>query len=548
MLKPVSTIAGQDQTTLTDVRDKLVGEWDQEAKLAARDARAQEKARLIAARNEQIGLERNMQTLLVQANKALRQGKYADAIELYNLAIREHPALAKIIKFNLELARNRHVKKSASPLEKTSDDTIKIKFEATNSIQEAAVETTKSDHSQVQENPSHPAHPDAELLRDSVFFDEAFYSRQAAINGDKDIDLATHYLAIGSRQGLDPSPKFSTKFYLYMHDDVAAAGINPLTHYLLFGKYEGREISQAGWVEPDHSTQQKRQPPLESWIDANRLTPKRISQLQNLLHQNGYKTTKSPKFDLEVYEFSKRIQSKEIITFDIFDTLLIRSVVKPTDIFTIIEKEVKNIGIYSGPFCQERILAENEARRNSSHEEITLEEIYNTLQTKLKLTNRITETIKSIELETEIKNIQPRPLGMKLYEIALNSMKKVHLISDFYMPASSIRKILTKIGVLEFESLWVSCDHRATKHTGRLFDLFISQLKTQPSSIIHVGDNQHSDGEMARSRGITPYVLAKELDMAHQNPLLLRSWGNDFANRTLKPAESVLISISMPIK
>lgn len=44
----------------------------------------------------------------------------------------------------------------------------------------------------------------------------------------------------GWRKGIDPSPDFSTALYLQYYSDVAAAQINPLNHYILFGKGEGR--------------------------------------------------------------------------------------------------------------------------------------------------------------------------------------------------------------------------------------------------------------------------------------------------------------------
>jgi hypothetical protein len=41
-------------------------------------------------------------------------------------------------------------------------------------------------------------------------------------------------------EGRDPSAMFSTNGYLTGYPDVAAAGVNPLEHYLQFGMAEGR--------------------------------------------------------------------------------------------------------------------------------------------------------------------------------------------------------------------------------------------------------------------------------------------------------------------
>lgn len=49
-----------------------------------------------------------------------------------------------------------------------------------------------------------------------------------------------HFDTFGWREGRDPSAYFSTTGYLHAYADVAAAGINPLTHYRMFGAHEGR--------------------------------------------------------------------------------------------------------------------------------------------------------------------------------------------------------------------------------------------------------------------------------------------------------------------
>ncbi len=49
-----------------------------------------------------------------------------------------------------------------------------------------------------------------------------------------------HYNSFGWREGRDPSSRFDTTSYLAANPDVAAAGVNPLDHFLMNGIYEGR--------------------------------------------------------------------------------------------------------------------------------------------------------------------------------------------------------------------------------------------------------------------------------------------------------------------
>jgi len=74
------------------------------------------------------------------------------------------------------------------------------------------------------------------------FFDIDFYGAQIERIRVKEPSLTEHYLNSGWKLGLDPSREFSTYGYLLFHEDVLAAGINPLVHYLLFGKSENRIV------------------------------------------------------------------------------------------------------------------------------------------------------------------------------------------------------------------------------------------------------------------------------------------------------------------
>lgn len=52
-----------------------------------------------------------------------------------------------------------------------------------------------------------------------------------------------HYLRVGFRQGIQPSTRFNSEWYLKQHPDVATAGENPLLHFLECGVHEGRRSS-----------------------------------------------------------------------------------------------------------------------------------------------------------------------------------------------------------------------------------------------------------------------------------------------------------------
>lgn len=78
-----------------------------------------------------------------------------------------------------------------------------------------------------------------ELIRNSKYFDEKYYRLEnPGLKGDP----CRHYYYYGWKEGKSPSFEFSNDFYLKNYKDVQDAGMNPLFHYLKFGKAENRII------------------------------------------------------------------------------------------------------------------------------------------------------------------------------------------------------------------------------------------------------------------------------------------------------------------
>jgi hypothetical protein len=81
------------------------------------------------------------------------------------------------------------------------------------------------------------------LIRRSDLFDAKFYLESNPDVAAIGVDPVWHYVMWGAAEGRDPHPEFDTSLYLESNPDVAAAGINPLVHYLQRGATEGRKTS-----------------------------------------------------------------------------------------------------------------------------------------------------------------------------------------------------------------------------------------------------------------------------------------------------------------
>ncbi len=83
------------------------------------------------------------------------------------------------------------------------------------------------------------------LLRGSDLFDADWYREKNADVAASGVDPAQHYLLYGGVEGRAAGPKFCSKAYLTAYPDVAESNQNPLIHYLKRGQAEGRAITAA---------------------------------------------------------------------------------------------------------------------------------------------------------------------------------------------------------------------------------------------------------------------------------------------------------------
>ena len=124
----------------------------------------------------------------------------------------------------------------------------------------------------------------------------------------------------------------------------------------------------------------------------------------------------------------KKIEEYDVVSFDIFDTLLKRNVKKPTDVFKYMEKKYNREG-----FFNERIEAEKRARANNKIE-VTLKDIY----------EEMPFDFSKEELETESELLIQNDWIISVYKKAVQS-KIVIITSDLFLKENMLVKILCLI-------------------------------------------------------------------------------------------------------
>lgn len=197
------------------------------------------------------------------------------------------------------------------------------------------------------------------------------------------------------------------------------------------------------------------------------------------------------------HHLAKRLKSYDIISFDIFDTLLFRTFSSPTDIFILVGEKL-NIN----NFKKIRIDAERKAREISNCLygtcEITIDDIYKQIERETGIpANKGIE----IEINLETKYCVANPYMKIVFDILIGQKCKVILTSDMYLGTKHLKKILGNCGYEGYERLFVSCEIGCGK--GGNGDLFktVQAIYGLDKRICHVGDNYNSDILVARKNG-----------------------------------------------
>lgn len=257
-----------------------------------------------------------------------------------------------------------------------------------------------------------------------------------------------------------------------------------------------------------------------------------------LLSQLGYFNNVRKESSLDhCAELSAQIIKHEVISFDIFDTLLYRPFQSPSDLFDLMSEEVRTItGIESFAFKTERQRAEREAFRiaiDRGDGEVRLAEIYEALQLQIGVGDDVRDQIMTLEMSLEKDLLYPRMSGYKAYQEAISLSKRIVIVSDMYLPRDFLASVLQKNGYEGYEDLFVSSDYRAKKHSGVLFEHLIAKLGINPNKILHVGDNLYADVKRAKEKGIKPFHLVKASEVFTGNDSYRVPWSRDGSRHAL---------------
>ncbi len=217
----------------------------------------------------------------------------------------------------------------------------------------------------------------------------------------------------------------------------------------------------------------------------------------------------------EIREFV--IPPTEIVTFDVFDTLIMRTVARPAHVNAIIGLKVADLLKRDIDFPKLRLAAEARAREVCGRD-VTLDDVYKSFSELSGLDASTCQKIRELEISTEVKLCVPRDDVVELFNHARAVGKQVWLISDMYMQTRDLERLLSKCGVAGYDRLLISCETGLRKDTAAIWDDLAAKNFNDPKKLTHIGDNETADIQLSSDRKFGAYHLMSAFNLFSQVP------------------------------
>ena len=213
-----------------------------------------------------------------------------------------------------------------------------------------------------------------------------------------------------------------------------------------------------------------------------------------LLYSGGPESSLSRRESPE--QLAARLAAYDVVTFDVFDTLLLRPLARPEDAFYLLGARLGYPDLR-----RLRIQAEEEARRRkelaAGSREVTLEEIWAVLAPETGLSP---EEGMAAERRLEFDLCRANPYFLPVVAALRRQGKTLAVLSDMYLEEETVAALLDRCGFGTFAACLVSGERGCSKSGGGLYRL-ARKLLGPGRACAHVGDDPWADQRQAEAAG-----------------------------------------------
>lgn len=190
----------------------------------------------------------------------------------------------------------------------------------------------------------------------------------------------------------------------------------------------------------------------------------------------------------------------DVLSIDLFDTLVYRRCAQPDRVFALQHAAIhRALTLNEDEWVRLRKSVERDVTTKHSPRESHFDEIYAAIGHRLDLDASVVNQLKNAELEVERNVIAPFQDVVSVVNQLINAGTTVIVTTDMYLPIEFLRAILSEFLDARAQ-LICSSETGAPKRTGLAYRLLKERFPGR--AILHIGDNLHSDVQMASKSGV----------------------------------------------
>jgi hypothetical protein len=191
-------------------------------------------------------------------------------------------------------------------------------------------------------------------------------------------------------------------------------------------------------------------------------------------------------------ELKRLMKEHDAVSFDLFDTLVMRKTLEDEDVFELVEDRIRQKGIEISGFKKKRRTAELRSSKNC------IDEIYKHLREITGISEEECALVLQEEIECERECLILRRKMVELMDFAVQNGKRVSIIARTCFPASVTEDFLSSLSITGYEKIYSSFGYsveeeqeifkRYRNDSGRMTCLHIGTKKAQATSILQTCD------------------------------------------------------------
>lgn len=218
----------------------------------------------------------------------------------------------------------------------------------------------------------------------------------------------------------------------------------------------------------------------------------------------------------------KRAENCHTVSFDLFDTLLVRRIHDPDMVKLPVARFISAKARFQGrniswqKVQNIRDTVEKKHRKETGKHFVDFEACYprfmeETLQEVFARgdVSALLQEVTDVEIAMENTMLVPRGDMVRWLEELGGQGKNIFIVSDVYLPAELLKRLIDHAGFLPYVTdVLSSADSFLAKASGKAFPLIQKQFGLEKKGWLHVGDNPISDGLRPSEFGIEALVLS----------------------------------------